>query len=95
MSAPNRPRKRPHPASGARRLAGWLSVAAVFGLTGGMAVASKTTKTSTTSTAAAQSATQSTSAASSDDESAAQRAAIANALAGNTASQSVTVTHAS
>ena len=84
-------RKRRHPARAARRLAGWLSVAAMVGLTGGMTAANRA-KTSTPT----QSTTSSVAASSSgDDLSASQRASIANALAGSASSQSVTVSHAS
>ena len=48
-TAPQR-RKRPHPARSARRLAGWLSVVAMAGLTGGMVTASRSATTGTSAT---------------------------------------------
>ncbi len=86
-------RKRPHPARSARQLAGWLSIAAMAGLTGGMVNASRTatTTTSTRSTAGTVAATVSD-----DDASPSARSSVnASAVAGSASSQPVTVSHAS
>ena len=92
MPAPSSRRKRPHPASGARRLAGYLSVAAMFGLTGGMAVAGRITSGTSAST---RTTAKSVAATSSEDDSTSQRALSTSAVAGSASSQSVTVSHAS
>ena len=92
-TSPDR-RKRPHPARSARRLAGWLSIAAMAGLTGGMVTASHNATTTTASST--RSAASSVSTASSDDDTAtATRASNTTAVSGSASTQPVTVSHAS
>lgn len=88
-------RKRPHPARSARRLAGWLSVAAMAGLTGGMVTASATATTTSSASRANASAAAPTAGAPADATTANRRSSSSAAAAANPSSQVVTVSHAS
>jgi hypothetical protein len=92
-TAPQR-RKRPHPARGARRLAGWLSVVAMAGLTGGMVTASRSATTGTSATRSTVTSV-STTASSDDGSTSARSSSNVAARAGRASSQPVTVSHAS
>jgi hypothetical protein len=92
------PRRRPHPARRARRMAGSLSVAALFALTGCIAATTKTTATRSTATAANATATSTTAAttvATDDDSVAASRSTSVAAVATTASTQSDTSSHAS
>ena len=100
MSTTPTRRRRPHPARRARKLAGAVSVAGLFVLTGCMAATTKTsTRTSSAIASAATNTTSTTSATSaefsSDDSASASRSATGAAVASTASAQSVTSTHAS
>jgi hypothetical protein len=96
MSQTTRRRKRPHPARRARRLAGWLSIAAIAGLTGGMSAAAKTATTgAATSNGSPSTSLSNPSSATSDDDSWWSRSRAATAVAGSVSSRPVTSSHAS
>ena len=88
-------RKRPHPARRARRVAGWLSVVAMAGLTGCMAATTKSATATSASTRESTSSSTTTTTPSDDNSWWWSGGASSPAVAGNPSSQPVTSSHAS
>ena len=98
MSTTTKPRRRrPHPARRARKLAGAVSVASLFALTGCMAATKTSTGTSSASVAGGTTSTTATTtpAYSDDDGAATSRSSSVAAVASAASTQSNTSTHAS